>query len=548
MMKKEQLAEAEYAFRLAIKENENFPEACNNLAVVLRKNEKWQEAEAFIKKAVGLRPQYPEAYYNWGLTLAALGNIEDAIEAYCKAIELRPDYPEAYNNLGIILLKQGKVGDAEKFFHHVIELNPDFSEAYSNLSAVLKDGPRIEEAEGYAKRAIKLSPMDAEAHNNLGAILRNQNRLVEAERCFLKAVELRANFPEAFHNLAMTLMETGTRLNEAESLLKQSLELRPDFAEAEYTLAALYFLQGNYKQGWEKYEARFAVFNNYQPPVRRWQGEFLEGKHILLSCEQGFGDTLQFIRYAAVVAKQARHTTVLVQKSLVGLFANSEKITFVSSVSECSWDEYDFACPLLSLPMLFGTDEDSIPAEIPYIFAAETLINKWKDILAKQSSGDELKVGIVWAGNPGHKNDRNRSAQLAEVVELFKAVPICWVSLQVGAEGKNLQNGTVRICNFSDLLTDFSETAALIANLDLVIAVDTAVAHLAGAMGKKTWLLLPFAPEWRWQLQREDSPWYPTMRIFRQNRVGEWRELLERVAAALKKEIEDSEVESGGMV
>jgi ADP-heptose:LPS heptosyltransferase len=199
--------------------------------------------------------------------------------------------------------------------------------------------------------------------------------------------------------------------------------------------------------------------------------------------------------------------------------------------------------------MLFGTDAESIPAEIPYVLAQKTLVSKWKDILAQKGNGDELKVGVVWSGNPGHKNDRNRSAQLTEVAELLiKAVPVSWVSLQVGANGQNLQISDARICDFTDLLTDFSETAALIANLDLVIAVDTAVAHLAGAMGKKTWLLLPFAPEWRWQLQREDSPWYPTIRIFRQSRIGDWREVLQRVATALKRETGASEVESRGKI
>lgn len=533
-LKQPELAEA--SFRQAIELRPDYPEAYNNLGTVLREKNCLAEAETCLCRAAALRPDYPEAYYNLGFTQAKSGRIAAAEQSYGRAIALRPRYSEAYNNLGVLFRITGRAEKAEECFRKTIQINPDIAEGYNNLGAALKDQNRLTEAELQLRRAIELCPCYPEAYNNLGNVLKKKNDYAEAEDCFRQAIQFKADFPEAYNNLGMILTDEG-QFDEAEECLSRAVELRPDFPEAEYAFSTLYLLQGRFDKGWGKYESRFAVFDNYQPAIRRWRGEDLTDRKILLFCEQGLGDTIQFIRYAPQVAAMAGETNVLVQKSLVRLLADQNQAFTVLDRDRLEPEEYDFACPLLSLPLVFGTTGETISGETPYIKPAGEISRKWRDMLQQKDGGEKFRVGVVWAGNPEHQNDGNRSIPFDSFAGLFDNRSVSWYSLQAGEKAADLAGASCQAVDLSPELTDFAETAGVIENLDLVVTVDTAAAHLAGAMGKETWLLLPFAPEWRWQLDREDSPWYPAMRLFRQQTRGDWQQVIGRVKEALEKKI-----------
>jgi hypothetical protein len=383
-------------------------------------------------------------------------------------------------------------------------MNPSYAEPYKNLGLLLNATYRQDEAEDCFHRAIKLSPDFADTHYYLGTVLIGANRLEEAEKC-----------------------------------LKQAITLRPDYAEADFALGMLYLLLGQYDKGWKGYEERCRLPGYPQMKIPRWQGEDLTGRKILLYQEQGFGDTIQFIRYARQVAELAEETIVWVQKPLEKLLNDGKGgfLVYTGDGTPLNKYNFDFACPLLSLPRLFNTSIETIPQKTPYLLANSDISAKWREALAKMDGGSVFRIGVVWTGGPKQPINKYRSIPLDLLAELFAAYEVSWVSLQVGSQTDELAGMPYKLADLSKELTDFAETAGVIDNLDLVITVDTAVAHLAGSMGKKTWLVLPFASDWRWLLEREDSPWYPTMRLFRQSHAGAWQEVLTQVKAALAEEI-----------
>lgn len=369
----------------------------------------------------------------------------------------------------------------------------------------MTDLGKIDIAENFFYRAIRVQPHYAAPYHNLGVLFTNLNRLEEAETCFCTA-----------------------------------LTLKPNDVQTEFSLATLYLLQGEYKKGWEKYDAsRMVQHRRMQPSIPRWNGEDLQGKKIALYYEQGFGDTLQFVRYAALVAQLAAYTVLWVQVPLQRLLQTSfpalEEIHGIENVNTIPPDDFDFSCPMPSLPLLFHTSAQTIPQSVPYITVSPDLIAKWERIVKAAHPHGNYRVGIVWAGNPDHHNDHNRSMELADLADLFTLDRVQWISLQLGAKVRELDAYAGTIYDYHTELTDFAETAGLMTQLDLIITVDTAVAHLAGAMGKRTWVLLPFAPDWRWQLEREDSPWYPSVRLFRQQEPGIWKDVIDKVQLSLQK-------------
>ncbi|HEY3423195.1 MAG TPA: glycosyltransferase, partial [Negativicutes bacterium] len=321
--------------------------------------------------------------------------------------------------------------------------------------------------------------------------------------------------------------------------LCRAIELKPDFKEADFALGILYLLQGQYDKGWKRYELRRQIFDAGQPEIKRWQVENLAGCKILLYHEQGFGDTIHFARYIQEIAKVASQTVLLVPQALERLLSTSlNNITI--QVDNNVAGEYDFSCPLPSLPFMFNTTLHTILQAVPYIKASYTIINKWHNLLEETIGNNNYKIGIVWAGNPNHKNDKNRSIPFTLFKQIFSISTVSWISLQVDQRAADLATippGTV--IDFYDKLSDFAESAGLIENINLVITVDTAVAHLAGAMGKETWLLLPVDPDWRWLATGQDSLWYPTIRIFRQQQIGDWQELLAKVKVALEAKLKE---------
>ncbi|MDR3562600.1 MAG: tetratricopeptide repeat protein [Negativicutes bacterium] len=438
-----------------------------------------------------------------GLALAAQGDFRAAGLSFCQAAKLDPNHPAPYQRLGEVLIPLEFWDDAEASFCKAIELQPHYPEAYDHLGVVLKKKNRIAEAEECFRQAIAQRPDYAEAVHNLGNCLRLQNRFDEAEACYLRA-----------------------------------MGLSPDLGQPKFALATLYFLLGQYDKGWQLYETRFRGQGKFRLDIPIWKDEDLTGRRILLFYEQGFGDMIHFIRYAFQIATLAAETTVWIQKPLERLLAGTQTAFSVcANGREIDPRQFDYACSIFSLPGKMNTALKTIPNQIPYIQADDALAAKWgKEI--NPLAGGRLKVGLVWAGNPKHLDDENRSIPFALIDCLFAVDKVFWVSLQVGKKEPVFSGIADRLFDCSKELVDFAETAALIDNLDLVIAVDTAVAHLAGAMGKATWLLLPFRPEWRWGVEGQESLWYPTMRLFRQQKLSDWQEVLARVKSALEDAVE----------
>lgn len=441
-----------------------------------------------------------KAYMYKGFALVAQKEWHQAALAFCQAIKINPNFPPAYEQLGEVLFFLEDWDNAQACFSKVVELDPEFAESY----------------------------------NYLGVVLRYKGLIEEAKYCYRKAIEKNPNYFEAFHNLGNCLKLTND-FQEAEGAYCRALELKPDFEEACFSLGTLYLLCGQYNKGWKLYDARLNWRRKFRLDIPIWQGEELAGRRILLFYEQGFGDMLQFIRYATKVAKVAKKTTVWIQKPLERLLVSAQNLFSVcTNTRKIDPREFDFACSIFSLPAKFQLGENMLTTQIPYIHSTDDIIKKWDKKIAKQA-GNKVKVGFIWAGNPKHLDDHNRSIPFEVITTLFDNEAVCWVSLQIGKKAKELKKVRQEILDCGEELVDFAETAGVIANLDLVIAVDTAVAHLAGAMGKKTWLLLPHRGEWRWGLTEDSNPWYPATRIFRQHTPGDWQEVLTRVKIALQE-------------
>lgn len=455
-----------------------------------------------MKQALAEEPVNADNIYRVGICLNHMNHHQEALTCLLRYIELQPDDCEAYNLIGNIYAKTRQMDKAVNCLKQAVRINPAYAEAYNSLSGVYYQTNQLEMAEQVLLEAISIKPIFPVAYKNLGAIYVKMNRLKAAEQ-----------------------------------VLRQAIKLKPDYADAIFDLSIIELLTGRFKQGWKNYEYRLSNINRKQPDIPRWQGEDLCGRSILLYHEQGLGDTLQFIRYAWQVAALGAQTTVWVQTPLAQLSFQGNPAFTLYTGTDLPPENFDFACPLLSLPLIFSTEAATIPQCGSYIATDKELAHKWHNKLKDILTTGLLKVGIVWAGNPHHTDDHNRSIAFDIFKSLVDVPGVEWISLQVGPKAKEINCSAAHIHDVSDLLTNFAETAALIANLDLIITVDTAVAHLAGAMGKDVWVLLSFIPDWRWMLDREDTPWYPTMRLFRQRERGNWAEVLTRVKAALQKKV-----------
>ncbi|MDR3529584.1 MAG: tetratricopeptide repeat-containing glycosyltransferase family protein [Rhodopila sp.] len=463
-----------------------------------------KEAEPFYRRAVSLDPGFKEAWMNLGLAVFALGRPEEARDCQRKALRIDPENADAQNNLGLIHYAQGHIAEAENCFRAALRLRSDHANATLNLGSTRQILNHVEEAEGLFRRALALGVDPARGKSNLSLALMEQVRPEEAELC-----------------------------------CREALATRPDHAEARANLALALLMMGRLEEGWREYESRWEVEAMGAPaPVLsqpRWIGQPLHGETIVLYAEQGFGDTLQFCRYAPMVAAAGGRVVLVVPKALRRLITTLDGVAQVLSEEDDVLPPFDYHCPLLSLPFAFGTSMDTIPAPASYLRADPA---PWSDFLGELSG---LKVGLVWAGKSRTVQphavaiDKRRSMRLADMAPLLSVPGCSFVSLQLGPPASQLQllpQGAM-LHDVSDRMTDWAETAGLIAGLDLVIAVDTAVAHLAGALGKPVWMLNRFDSCWRWFLNRDDTPWYPSMRQFRQTGRGDWGGVIERVRQAL---------------
>ncbi|MCP4268486.1 MAG: tetratricopeptide repeat protein [Candidatus Brocadiaceae bacterium] len=515
-----------------------------NLGAALQKSGSLDEAILSYKEAVRLDPDYAMAYSNLGSVLQESGKLNEAIANYERAIEKNPDYAEAYNNLGISLLEKGEPEEAITCHKKAIELKPDCADTYNNLGTAFMEQGKLDDAITSYKKALLLKTEYAEAYNNLGTALMKQGKFDAAIISHKKAIGLKPDYAEAYNNLGTVLKESSKPLDAIASY-KYATELNPDYAQAHLNTAFAFLLTENFKKGWQEYEWRLHLKGCTSKTSREpmWDGSSLDGKSILIYTEQGLGDAIQFIRYLPMVKAQGGFVIVECQKSLCHLLRNCDGIDEIVEIesNRKSLKQPDIRVPLLSLPGIFDITMDSIKPNKSYIKPEPGLVSRWQ---RKLDNDKNFKVGIVWAGNPNHKNDKNRSCTLKDFAHLSTIPGLTLYSLQKGqnsAEADNPSNG-MNIINLNNELNDFSDTAAAIVNLDLVITVDTSVAHLAGAIGKPVWTLLPFVPDWRWFLNRSDSPWYPSMRLFRQNKQYDLRGVFDQVKKALTQEISDFEI------
>jgi tetratricopeptide (TPR) repeat protein len=520
-------------YRTALALNPNRAEAHNNLGNALLALECTAEAIPCFQEALRLCPNYPAACVNLGSALKHQDRLEDAA-AYCgQALLLDPNLAEAHSNLAAIRLEQERDQEAETHCLRALELKPELAEAQANLSVVRLHRNRLEEAEAAALAALQLKPDLVEGHANLGDVLSKQGRLAEALTCFQTAFELQPRSAEVHNKIGYALQHLGRR-EEALSWFEEALRLKPDLTDAHVNRALLWLLWGDFARGWPEYEWRWKAKKfsrrTFQQP--RWDGAPLPGRTILLHAEQGLGDTLHLIRYAPLV-KAAGGTVILeCQPRLAPLLSHVSGVDRIIPAG-CPPPEYDVQAPLLSLPYIFHTTAATIPAPVPYLQAEPERVSLWAGRIGGEG---RYRIGLAWAGNPEHESDRTRSMSLAHFAGLAQVPGTALFSLQRGPRSEQIRTPPqgLEIVNLEEESGDIVDTAAAIQNLDLVISVDSLVGHLAGAMGKPVWLLLPFSPDWRWLLERENSPWYPTARLFRQPRPGDWESVMARVVEALR--------------
>lgn len=518
-----------------------------NLGMALQSLNQLEAAVASFDRALAIHPDYAEARFNRAQALHRLGFLDQAISDYDRVIALHPHGIDAYFHRGNALHANGQLQKAIDSYDRAIAIMPDFAEAYCNRGVALKGLNRLQEALASYEQAIALKPDYADAHANRGNVLQALTQLDAALASYDNAIAMQADCVEAHANRGAVLHQM-MQLDEALASYDKAISLKPDHAQAQANKALLKLLTGKYAVGWRLYEWRWQsvqkqFVRNFTAPL--WLGkEPLQDKTILLHCEQGLGDTLQFCRYVKLVAEQGANVIVEAPDSLVQLLKTLDGVSSVVTSIDKSGLAYDYQCPLMSLPLAFKTTLQTIPSACPYLKVDTSKAAYWRERLQTLSG---LRAGVVWFGSfmPGHAQraelNERRNMPVTHLAAL-NMPGIDFISLQIGEEArqqlKQLQASQWSgpcILDFTDELHDFSDTAALIANLDLVISVDTSVAHLAGALDKPVWLLNRFDTCWRWLIGREDSPWYPSMRIFRQHRAGDWEGVIAEVRNELGK-------------
>ncbi|TAG92647.1 MAG: tetratricopeptide repeat protein [Oscillatoriales cyanobacterium] len=528
-----EFAEAIAHYRKALEIDPNLAEILSNLGSALADVGETEEAIAVYDRALSLNPNCAEAWINLGLAREVQGDLVEAVNCYQQGIQVNPNCAEAYLNLGIALEEQGKLDEALVICQQAIQQFPANVDAHYNLGMVLYKQGKFENAIACYQQALSLKPDFLQALNNLGKAFEEVGKLANAIECYNRAIELQPNNINSFNGLGNALQKQG-KFTDAVACYRQGVELNITHPEAHLNLALALLLVGDFQRGFSEYEWRMLVkekqfpTNNFPQPL--WDGKDLDGKTILLCLEQGLGDAIQFMRYADLVKQKGGKVIVWCLPDLQRLF---EQVLGIDQliVSPESAPNFDVRAQLMSLPYLLGTTLETIPANVPYLApppGVEFTINKTPN----------LKVGIVWSGNPNNSLNNLRSFSLNSLIKLLDIPGVDFYSLQKDmTEEERTLLEQMPIADLSAYLHDFADTAAAISALDLVISVDTSVAHLAGALGKPVWILLCFTPDWRWMLEREDSPWYPTARLFRQEKQGDWEGVFERLAVALKAKI-----------
>ncbi len=577
--------EAAREFERALARRPSLTAAQMGLGNALAFMSRHKEALVRYEQALAMQPRLPEAHFAAGFALARLGRKKEAEARYRRAIALRPDFAAAWMSLGSLLREQGNEAYAEAALRRATELRPDLISGWVNLAILERERRRPADAEKYLRKAFALNPDQIEtqiawcqfraaerdpagawgwlqwamardtdhdeAVNMQGILLHNEGRFEEAIAAFERAEAL--GNQAATSNRGNSLLDLG-RMGEALQAHRTAAERDPSLPGALYNLALTELRLGDWEHGWVDYEARWRFREVHRAPRQfaqpRWRGEALQGQRVLLHAEQGLGDTLQFCRYAALVAARGGAPILEVQapverlmRSLAVVRAGQAETRMLGAhCSEVSGGglgsdrerDFELECPLMSLPAVFGTTVDTVPWPGAYLGAEPAAVAEKR--LQFRDAGPGPRVGLAWAGNPRYKADQRRSTRLVTLLPLVRAVDATWISLQKGEAAKQLAGLPDNVCvsDGSSQDHDLAETAALAATLDLVITTDTSIAHLAGAMGKPVWILLPYLADWRWMQETETTPWYPTARLLRQSTPGDWDGLIERVIGELR--------------
>lgn len=543
------LAEAETAYREILALRPRHFDALQLLGALALQAQRYEEGVEWLARALEIDGRQAAVHSNLAFALNALGRHDAALAAANRALTLKSGFVDALNNRGVALAGVNRPDEALANFDKLLAAKPDFPEAWSNRSGALRDLGLAEEALASCDKALALRPNYAEAWSNRANALSDLNRPLDAQASYEHALAASSTFADAWNNLGLTFVDLN-RHADALACYERALTLSPDSAETHWNRALCLLQMGELDAGFAEYEWRWQ--RKRIAPSRRtfdvplWLGEAsLDDKTILLHAEQGLGDTLQFCRYAALVAKQGARVVLEVQPELKRLLTGLEGVAELVTAGE-PLPTFDYHCPLLSLPLAMRTVVATIPADTPYLFAEAQASAQWRTRIEAAVPRDALKVGLVWAG--GHrphvpelrKNDARRSLDIERLAPLLDVPGVQWFSLQKGAKAvqqlsamREHHEAARRVIDWTDELNDFADTAALVDHLDLVISVDTSTAHLAGAMNRPVWILNRLDTCWRWMLEREDTPWYPSARLFRQPTLGDWDSVIENIRRAL---------------
>jgi Flp pilus assembly protein TadD len=563
--------DAETGFRDVTSADRGCGEAWNMLGITLLRLGKVDEAIQALTTAMDVAPRSPEVVVNLGNLYKEVGNLKKAVRYYRKALALSPDHINAHVNLALCLVDDGapdlarahaqeavtingsdvsawdalasieeRAGNYEKaiaILEKCEEILPDHPDVLLHLGCACSLAKRYDLAEVKLRRALQLRPGFVEAMATLSHVYFESGNLDAAEDCLIEALHLRPEMRELYINLANVRLGQ-CRNEEGIECFKRALSMKPDSASTHFVLGMAYLVTGDFANGWKEYVWRWKT-EKYSPKLTflaapEWQGEPLAGKTLFVHAEQGIGDTLQFVRYLSMLQEQGCKIVLEVQPLLKRLIS---RLKGIDALIECGepLPSMDFHVPLLNIPGIIGTDICNIPRDVPYLSVDVGARDVWQKRLDTLPPG--LNVGIVWAGSPTHDNDRNRSMRLSQFAPFAKLDGINWISLQKGGAGAQVNSASQQLVtiDWTTDIHDFEDSAALIECLDLVISVDTSAVHLAGALNKPVWAMIPFAPDWRWLLDRTDSPWYPSLRLFRQKHRGNWDTVIAEVVQALKE-------------
>jgi tetratricopeptide (TPR) repeat protein len=509
-----------------------------SLGTALQQQGLHEEALKAFDKAVLIRPDDAELWTQVANALVLLKRPDPAILSYEHALKLNPRYWYAVFNYAVLLLQSMRFEEALINFNLCDELQPNHAATLNYRGKALHDLSRFEEALSNSRQAQTLDPTNADIFTVIGKCLQKLNRHAEALESFDRALDLQPNFVTALNDKAFTLGEIH-KFDEALILYRFVKSIDPENALADFNVGLIQLLNGDLEAGWRGCEARWKLSflsgtaNYPKLPQPLWRGEEnIEGKTILVCADEGLGDAIQFVRYAPMLTALGARVILLVDDAAYPLLSTLSGVAQVFPKSASILPAFDVHCPMSSLPLAFRTTLETIPVATSYLpTAAQDRRQVWEDRLGPH---DRLRVGLVWSGNPKHRNDHNRSIPLRSLTRILD-IDATFVSLQKDprSDDKEILLERTDIVDLTAHLTDFMETAALISCLDLVITVDTSVAHLAGALGRPTWILLPHTPDWRWLLDRDDSPWYPTVRLFRQTETRDYASVLDRVRTEL---------------